>query len=224
MRPGEELDWPSLERYLRSEIDGLDGPMEVLQFPNGSANLTYFVRFGDRRFVVRRPPFGQIAPGAHDMKREYRTLSRLWRAYDPAPRAFAFCDDHSVIGSDFLVIDYRPGVVVWGVDPAVDGATPRRRPAASASPSSTRSPTCTSSTRTPSSLADLGRPDGFVERQVGGLEEAVGPRRPPRLAAGDAGGRATDSPRPCRRRGTCRSSTTTTSSTTASSTRRTPTG
>ena len=56
--------------------------MEVLQFPNGSANLTYLVRFGDRRLVVRRPPFGHIAPGAHDMKREFRTLSRLWRGYD----------------------------------------------------------------------------------------------------------------------------------------------
>ncbi len=63
VRAGEELDWASLERYLRAEIDGLDGAMEVLQFPNGSANLTYLVRFGDRRFVVRRPPFGQHRPG-----------------------------------------------------------------------------------------------------------------------------------------------------------------
>ena len=65
--------------------------MEVQQFPNGSANLTYFVAFGDRRFVVRRPPFGQLAPGAHDMKREFRTLSRLWRAIarrrGPSPSA-----------------------------------------------------------------------------------------------------------------------------------------
>ena len=117
VRAGEELDWPALEGYLRAAIDGLEGGMEVLQFPNGSANLTYLVSFGDRRFVVRRPPFGQLAPGAHDMKREYRTLSRLWQGYDPAPRAFAFCDDHAVIGSDFLVIDYRPGIVLWGVVP-----------------------------------------------------------------------------------------------------------
>jgi aminoglycoside phosphotransferase (APT) family kinase protein len=84
VRTGEELDWPALERHLRAEIDDLDGAMDVLQFPNGSANLTYLVRFGDRRLVVRRPPFGHIAPGAHDMKREFRTLSRLWRAYPPA--------------------------------------------------------------------------------------------------------------------------------------------
>ena len=88
VRPGEELDWSSLERYLRRTVAELDsGAMEVLQFPNGSANLTYLVRFGDRRLVVRRPPFGRIAPGAHDMKREYRALSKLWQAYDRAPRA-----------------------------------------------------------------------------------------------------------------------------------------
>ncbi len=87
VRPGEELDWQALDAYLRRELPDLDGPFEVLQFPNGSANLTYLLRVGDRRLVVRRPPFGAIAPGAHDMKREYRTLSRLWRGYPPAPRA-----------------------------------------------------------------------------------------------------------------------------------------
>jgi aminoglycoside phosphotransferase (APT) family kinase protein len=144
--------------------------MEVLQFPNGSANLTYCVRVGGRRFVVRRPPFGQLAPGAHDMKREYRTLSRLWQAYDPAPQAFAFCDDHSVIGSDFLVIDYRPGVVLWGVVPpsmanhrdvgrrvglaVVDALADLHLvdPAAVG-------------------LAELGRPEGFLERQVAGWQK-----------------------------------------------------
>jgi aminoglycoside phosphotransferase (APT) family kinase protein len=185
VRAGEELDWPALEHYLRTEIVGLDDdPMVVLQFPNGSANLTYLVRFGDRRFVVRRPPFGQLAPGAHDMKREHRTLSRLWRAYDRAPRAFAFCDDHSVIGSDFLVIDYRPGVVIWGVIPpamahhadvgrrvglaVVDGLADLH----------TVDPAAVD-------LADLGRPDGFLGRQVAGWKQrwelAALPDSPPAM-------------------------------------------
>ena len=85
MRQGEELDWHALDAYLRTEIPELSGAFEVLQFPNGSANLTYLVRVGDRSLVVRRPPFGAIAPGAHDMKREFRTLSRLWRAFLPRP-------------------------------------------------------------------------------------------------------------------------------------------
>ena len=167
VRAGEELDWDALEGHLRANIDGLDGPMEVMQFPNGSANLTYLVRFGDRQLVVRRPPFGQLAPGAHDMRREYRALSRLWRGYAPAPRAHLFCDDHTVIGSDFLVIEYREGVVVWGVVPpsmaqhhnvgervglaVVDALAQLHR----VDPAEV-------------GLEDLGRPDGFVERQVRG--------------------------------------------------------
>ena len=146
VRAGEELDWARLEAHLRANIPGLGGPFSVLQFPNGSANLTYLVRMGDTELVVRRPPFGRLAPGAHDMRREFRAVDALSRHFDRAPRAYLFCDDHDVIGSDFLVVEYRRGVVVWDHVPAEmahhDGA-----PVASASPSSTRSPTCTCSIR-----------------------------------------------------------------------------
>src|SRR4051812_48496745 len=164
VRRGEDLDWPNLDAYLRQHIPGLDGEFTVLQFPNGSANLTYLVQIGDRRLVVRRPPFGRIAPGAHDMKREYRALSRLWRHFDRAPRAFLFCDDHDVIGSAFLVMEYRPGVVIWGVLPpemeehedvgrriglaVVDALADLHRLDPEAA-----------------GVSDLGRPEGFVERQ-----------------------------------------------------------
>jgi aminoglycoside phosphotransferase (APT) family kinase protein len=167
VRPGQELDWDALAAYLRANMPDLDGPIDVLQFPNGAANLTYLVRFGDRPLVVRRPPFGRLAPGAHDMKREYRTLSKLWRAYDRAPRGYLFCDDHSVIGSDFLVIEYRTGQVIWGAIPPsmqshpdvgrrvglalVDGLAELHQ----VDPASVE-------------LTELGRPEGFVERQVAG--------------------------------------------------------
>src|SRR4029450_12294696 len=90
VRRGEGLPWDRLETYLRGVLDLADDApaMTVLQFPNGSANLTYLLTFGDLRFVLRRPPFGVIAPGAHDMSREHRVLSRLWQEYDRAPRAF----------------------------------------------------------------------------------------------------------------------------------------
>ena len=106
--------WPGT---CGEHLPELAGDFRVLQFPNGSANLTYLVQIGDRQLVVRRPPFGQLAPGAHDMRREYRTLSRLWQQFDRAPRAFLFCDDHSVVGSDFLVMEYREGEVIWGTIP-----------------------------------------------------------------------------------------------------------
>ena len=93
VRAGEELPMERLEAYLRPRLDvPADAPtMSVLQFPNGSANLTYLLSFGARQFVLRRPPFGVIAPGAHDMSREHRVLSRLWQQYDRAPRAFLLC-------------------------------------------------------------------------------------------------------------------------------------
>ncbi len=112
VRDGEQLDWPRLELYLRTHVAEVDGPFAVLQFPNGSANLTYLVTFGDRPLVVRRPPFGQLAPGAHDMRREYTALASLSQHFDRAPRPFLFCDDESVIGAPFLVEEYRDGVVV----------------------------------------------------------------------------------------------------------------
>src|SRR5579859_5963108 len=90
VRPGEALDWPRLGRYLRDHLEHLDGEMLVLQFPNGSANLTYLVQVGETRLVVRRPPFGVIAPGAHDMKREFRALSELSNDYN-GPYRSASC-------------------------------------------------------------------------------------------------------------------------------------
>src|SRR5262249_34007059 len=112
VRPGEELPWDRVAGYLDDQLD-VHGELTVMQFPNGSANLTYLLTVGDRRLVLRRPPFGVIAPGAHDMKREFRVLSRLWRDYDRAPRAYLFCDDHSIVGSDFVVSEYRSGEVIW---------------------------------------------------------------------------------------------------------------
>lgn len=170
VRPGEELDWDALAAYLRANVEGLEGDMDVLQFPNGSANLTYLVRFGDRRLVVRRPPFGTLAPGAHDMRREYRALSRLWQWFDRAPRAYAFCDDHSVVGSDFLVIEYRTGAIVWGAIPpsmAHHDDVARRVGLAvvdALADLHAVDPVATG-------LHDLGRAEGFVERQVAGWKK-----------------------------------------------------
>jgi aminoglycoside phosphotransferase (APT) family kinase protein len=114
VRSGEELDWARLERHLRQHLPEFDGAFEVLQFPNGSANLTYLLRFGATELVMRRPPFGVLAPGAHDMRREFRVLSKLWRWFDKAPRGFLFCDDREVVGSDFVVMERRVGEVVRG--------------------------------------------------------------------------------------------------------------
>jgi aminoglycoside phosphotransferase (APT) family kinase protein len=167
VRPGEDLDWPKVAAYLTASLPGLDGELEVLQFPNGSANLTYLLRFGGQRLVLRRPPFGRLAPGAHDMAREYRVLSRLWRAFPPAPKAMLLCEDHSIAGATFFVMEFRSGVVIWNEIPEPMRHHPdvARRAGfavvqALAGLHQVDYASC--------GLADLGRPDGFVARQVRG--------------------------------------------------------
>jgi aminoglycoside phosphotransferase (APT) family kinase protein len=171
VRPGEDLDWPRLEAWLRPRLaealPGADGPLSVLQFPNGSANLTYLLRLGDHELVLRRPPMGELAPGAHDMKREFKVLSRLWRHFDRAPRAYVFCDDAAVLGRDFFVMERRRGVVVRTALPESMRAhadVGRRLGLALVDAMvdlHTLDPVACG-------LGDLGKPDGFVDRQLSG--------------------------------------------------------
>ena len=153
------------------------GPIEVLQFPNGSANLTYLLRVGATELVLRRPPFGDIAPGAHDMKREFRVLSRLWRHFDRAPRAYLFCDDRAVLGADFFVMERRRGEVIRDSMPPALRAHPDvgRRVAfalveAMAELHALDPAAC--------GLGNLGRPDGFVDRQLDGWAKRWALARP----------------------------------------------
>jgi aminoglycoside phosphotransferase (APT) family kinase protein len=174
VRPGEDLDWAALSAYLIEHLD-VCGELTVLQFPNGSANLTYLLSFaaangGGQQFVLRRPPFGIVAPGAHDMKREFRVLSRLWEVYDRAPRAYLFCDDHDVVGADFVVSEYRRGEVVWAAIPPSMAALPE---AGRRIGFATIEALADLHLVDPAScgLSELGRPAGYVDRQLRGWRE-----------------------------------------------------
>src|SRR5262249_46075074 len=86
IRPGEEIDGGAVGRYLAGRLPGASGTPEIWQFPGGHANLTYLLRYpGKSDYVLRRPPHGDLPAGAHDMGREYRVLSKLYRVYRPAP-------------------------------------------------------------------------------------------------------------------------------------------
>jgi hypothetical protein len=110
VRPEEALDTTRLEPYLRERLDGAGGAFELRQFGGGHANLTYLIRFGAREWVLRRPPLGPVAPGAHDMRREHRVLSTLHGGYPLAPQAYLLCTDHAIIGADFFVMERRHGI------------------------------------------------------------------------------------------------------------------
>jgi aminoglycoside phosphotransferase (APT) family kinase protein len=167
VRAGDQLDWDRLASYLTARIDELGCLVAVHQFPNGSANLTYLLEFAHQRLVIRRPPFGEIAIGAHDMKREYRALSRLWRSYDRAPRAYLLCEDHAIAGSDFLVIEYREGQVVWG---SVPPTMARYNDAGHRIGFAVIDALAELHLLDPeqAGVAGLGRPGGFVDRQLVG--------------------------------------------------------
>lgn len=112
VRKGEELDPAAVKKFLFEAIPGLSGDLVIEQFPSGHSNLTYMVKAGDREMVLRRPPFGSKVKSAHDMGREFRVLSAIHPVFDRAPRPLAFCDDESVIGAQFYVMERIKGVIL----------------------------------------------------------------------------------------------------------------
>ncbi|MFI4987955.1 MAG: phosphotransferase family protein [Alphaproteobacteria bacterium] len=166
-RKGEEVDISRVEPYLRAHLPRSDGPFSLRQFGGGHANLTYEVRFGVDEYVLRRPPLGPIAPSAHDMKREHRVLATLPDVYALAPRSYLYCDDKTLIGAEFHVMERRHGIVIRSDLPErhkgdlalarrigemmVDNLAALHRADAAAA-----------------GLADLGRPEGYVQRQLDG--------------------------------------------------------
>jgi aminoglycoside phosphotransferase (APT) family kinase protein len=112
MRPGEELDLAAVGKYLKSALPELAGETVIEQFPSGHSNLTYLIKVGGRDLVLRRPPFGSKVKSAHDMGREFKILSAIHPVYPPAPRPLVYCEDESVIGGKFYVMERIPGVIL----------------------------------------------------------------------------------------------------------------
>lgn len=176
VRVTEQLDWQRMEQWLRERlpscrIDGLDldRGMAVEQFPGGHSNLTYLVRFGDTELVMRRPPLGPVAPTAHDMAREFRWLSAVHPVFRLAPRAYLLCEDLDVVGSVFYVMERRHGVVVRHEEPAVLQDPAMRRRVGAALVDALADLHAIDLER--SGLTHLGKPAGFVARQVRGWTE-----------------------------------------------------
>ncbi len=170
IREDERFDESRVARYLHTEIPELF-PCENIdfaQFPGGAANLTYRARCAEgEEWVLRRAPLGDVARGGHDMAREYKVLSRLWQGFPLAPRAFHFCENPSVMGKPFFVMERRHGSVVRSEWPVEYVENPDRKRAVA---ESLVNALCALHTVDPASvgLGGLGRPEGFVERQIEG--------------------------------------------------------
>jgi aminoglycoside phosphotransferase (APT) family kinase protein len=170
VRPGEELDLAKLEPFLRAHFENEPGPIIVRQYPSGHSNLTYSLKIGSREMVLRRPPFGSKVKTAHDMGREFRVLSKLHAQYPPAPEVLCFCDDDSLLGAPFYLMKPIHGVILRrDVPPGVDYSPEVAR---RVSESFLDNLALLHSLDYRSiGLADLGKPQGYLERQVRGWVE-----------------------------------------------------
>jgi aminoglycoside phosphotransferase (APT) family kinase protein len=169
IRSEEQFDTRRVEGWLRSELPDVvgTGPIVFEQFPGGKANLTYLARAGDVEIVLRRPPLGPVAPGAHDMRREYAVLSTLHRRFPQAPRALALCEDESVMGKVFFVMERCRGWVIretWPPELPGDDEFSRRVAANAVDTLAALHGVDYESL----GLSGLGQPEGFLERQVTG--------------------------------------------------------
>lgn len=171
MRQGEELDAKKLTEYVRSVVQGMTGELEIRQFPSGFSNLTYMlgasVHGMRKEYVLRRPPFGANIKSAHDMEREYKILHAVRPAYPRVPEPIAYCDDPAVLGAPFYIMERIEGIILRGNKPdgldlselvmkrlstlLIDNLADLHRIELS----------------TPE-LQTLGKPDGYVQRQVDG--------------------------------------------------------
>jgi len=180
-RAGEELDVALIDPYLKASIPSLGGIAElpqISQFPGGASNLTYLLQYPDQEFVLRRPPFGQKARSAHDMGREFRIINQLKDAFPYCPKAFLHCTDETVIGSEFYVMERIKGIILRSDLP------PELNLDAAQTETLCKSfidrlvelhqvdyQAC--------GLGDLGKPQGYVERQIRGWGERYDKARTP---------------------------------------------
>ena len=177
VRPGESLDVERLGPVLRDAL-GVEGEVEVLQFPSGFSNLTYLLRAGGTEIVLRRPPFGSKPKSGHDMKREHDVLAALQGAFPYCPKPLMYCDDETVIGSPFYVMERIQGIIVrrdlpseLSLSPEAIGSLFDRLIDVHVELHSIDFKAV--------GLEDFGRPEGYVERQVAGWSDRYRRARTP---------------------------------------------
>ncbi len=166
-REGEALDLDKLEPYLRESLPEMPGKLEVEQFPSGFSNLTYLLRAGDLELVLRRPPFGNRVKSAHDMGREYHVLSKLSRVYPQAPKPYVYCEDEAILGAPFYVMERRRGVILRRKLPPGLELTPVIAERLGESFIDNLVTLHTLDYQA-AGLGDLGKPEGYIERQIAG--------------------------------------------------------
>jgi len=167
VRQDERFDEQQLGEYLRGKLAGTENNLVVRQFGGGAANLTYLLDYASHQYVLRRPPLGPVAPSAHDMAREYKVLSVLHQAYPYAPQAYLFCEDPAVIGAPFFIMERCEGKVVRTRIPEEYTHIPNAARIISQALVDALAD-FHAVDYVSLGLEDLGKPNGFIQRQIEG--------------------------------------------------------
>ena len=167
VRSGEELDLHKLNKFLKGEWEEIGEIQEVGQFPGGFSNLTYLLSTENGEYVLRRPPFGANVKSAHDMSREFDVLNLLYQAYKKIPAPLFYYGFDDVIGAPFYIMERVKGVILRSEPPQNISLTPDLMGLISKS--------CIANLVHlhqldihATGLEDLGKPEGYVRRQVEG--------------------------------------------------------
>ena len=160
----QTLDTEALARYLRSELADFSGSLSAEKFPGGQSNPTFLLGDGQRHWVLRRKPPGELLASAHAVDREYRVLSALKDTDVPVAETYLLCEDEGIIGSMFYLMEYLEGRVFW--DPKLAEIGDRRERGAIYDEMNRVLAALHRLDPGALGLADFGRPGNYFERQV----------------------------------------------------------
>lgn len=166
VRKGEELNEQSLISFLYQHqlINSTDSVIDISQFSTGFSNLTYLLKIENKELVLRRPPAGAIKRG-HDMGREFKVLSGLNKGFAKAPKAYVYTEDKAIIGASFYIMEKVDGIILSAKEAKKRAISPNEFPTIANSWLDTFVELHQLDYEE-LGLGDLGRPQGYVERQV----------------------------------------------------------
>uniref|UniRef100_A0A8C5WN56 Acyl-CoA dehydrogenase family member 10 n=1 Tax=Laticauda laticaudata TaxID=8630 RepID=A0A8C5WN56_LATLA len=164
VRPAMEIPTAPLQKYLENILGAqVKGSLELQQFSHGQSNPTYYVRFGDHQLVLRKKPPGKLLPSAHAVEREYRVLKALRDTGIPVPKVLALCEDSSIIGTPFYLMEYSPGRIFK--DPSLPELEPHQRTEVYSAMNSVLCQIHSVDIQTVG-LEDYGKHGNYVQRQI----------------------------------------------------------
>ncbi|MGB5283899.1 MAG: phosphotransferase [Polyangiales bacterium] len=163
VREAHRFDEARLDAWMEENVDGYTGELQVCQFKGGQSNPTYWLADRERQYALRKKPPGELLQSAHAVDREFRVMRALADSDVPSAKMYALCEDHSVIGTSFFVMEYVQGRIFWNVQ------LPELEPTERRAIYEELARVLSAIHRVDldaSGLSDYGRPDSYVARQV----------------------------------------------------------